>query len=317
MPEHSPGVAMKPGWIGGQARDAGDPHADELSQHGPHATRFGARRPMHPLLFEISLGSWGILEVPAFGALLALAFGVGLLLTVRAAARAGVDRELVLGAGLVALFAGVLGARAGFVILHARELASFGEALSLRNGGLSGSAGLLAGAVALAFEARRRRVSWRLLFDCAAPALGIGIVFTRLGCWLEGCDFGRRLPAAAPSWLAGLGTFPRGSPAFVEQVVANGLDPGASRALPVHPSELYECVAVLGVVAAALLFRRRARSAGVTALAILALYAALRVAIDFTRVASADVWCARAVFALALIPWWLRLPWRPASAPNR
>jgi phosphatidylglycerol:prolipoprotein diacylglycerol transferase len=269
---------------------------------------------MHPLLFEISLGSLGILQVPAFGALLALAFGVGFVLTLRAARRAGIEVEAAQGACLVALFAGVLGARAGFVLLHVRELASFSEALSLRNGGLSGTVGLVTGAGALAFEARRRRVSWRHLFDCAAPAFAIGVVLTRVGCWLEGCDFGRRLPVAAPAWLARLGVFPARSPAFIEQVAARELPAEALRALPVHPSELYEGLAALVLVGVALVLGRRAPGAGFTAIAVLLLYGVARVGVDFTRVASADVWCARVVFALALalIPWWLRLRWRPA-----
>ena len=273
---------------------------------------------MHPLLFEISLGSLGILEVPAFGALLSLAFGVGLALTLRAAGRAGVDRDLVLGACLVALFGGVLGARLGFVVLYPRELASLGEVVSLRSGGLSGSVGLVAGAGAFALEARRRRTSWRALFDFAAPALAVGVLLVRFGCWLDGCDFGKRLPGTAPAWLARAGTFPAGSRAFIKQVVARELAPTALRALPVHPSELYESAAGFVLLGVAFVLGRRAPRAGVTALAVLVTYCALRVAVDFTREASPDVWCARAVLGVALgFTLWLRLRSRPASAPSR
>jgi phosphatidylglycerol:prolipoprotein diacylglycerol transferase len=268
---------------------------------------------MHPLLFEISLGSLGILQVPAFGALLALALGGGLVLTLRAAERAGLDGAVAQSACLVALFAGVLGARAGFVVLHARELASFADAFSLRNGGLSGSAGLVIGAAALAFEARRRRAPWRRLLDGAAPAFGLGVVLTRLGCWLEGCDFGRRLSAAAPAWLARLGSFPAGSPAFIDQAVSRELPFDARQALPVHPSELYESLAGVLVTALALLLARRAPRAGQTALAVFVAYFALRAGVDFTRVASPDVWCARAVLCGALVlTAWLSRQWRPA-----
>jgi phosphatidylglycerol:prolipoprotein diacylglycerol transferase len=255
---------------------------------------------MHPLLFEISLGSLGILQVPAFGALVALAFGVGLALTSRAADRAGLARDPVLGVCLVALFAGLLGARLGFVLLHANEVGSFGAAFSLRNGGLSGSLGLVAGAGALAFAARHRSLPWRRTFDLAAPAFAAGVVLMRLGCWLEGCDFGRRLSPTAPDWLARLGAFPAGSPAFVDQAFSRELALNAARALPVHPSELYESAAGLVLLGLALALRRRELASGFTALAVFVSYFALRVAIDFTRVASADVWCARAVFALAL-----------------
>jgi phosphatidylglycerol:prolipoprotein diacylglycerol transferase len=255
---------------------------------------------MHPLLFDIPLASFGILDVPAFGALLALAFGVGLALTLRAAERAGLAREPVLAAGLVASFAGLFGARLGFVLLHLHEAGSFGEVLSLRNGGLSGSVGLVAGTGAFVFAARRRGLPSVALLDLAAPALALGVVFARFGCWLDGCDFGKRLVATAPGWLARLGAFPAGSPAFLDQVAARDVAADAARALPVHPSELYESALALALLGAVVLLRGRQRTAGTTALAALGGYFVLRVAVDFTRVPSPDVWCARVLLAVAL-----------------
>jgi phosphatidylglycerol:prolipoprotein diacylglycerol transferase len=255
---------------------------------------------MHPRLFEIPLASLGVLEVPAFGALLALAFGVGLALTLRSAERARLPREAVLGACLAALFAGLFGARLGFVVLHAREVGSVGAALSLRNGGLSGSVGLVVGAWSLALTARRRGLPLARVLDCTALALALGVALTRFGCWLEGCDYGKRLSAAAPGWLARLGTFPAGSYAFVDQVIARDLPAQAARALPVHPSELYE--SALGLVLCGVLFvaRDRERAAGARALFAFVAYFVVRVGVDGTRVSSPDVWCARGVLAVAL-----------------
>jgi hypothetical protein len=59
--------------------------------------------------------------------------------------------------------------------------------------------------------------------DAAVPALGTGIMITRLGCYMYGCDFGRALPANAPGWLKTLGSFPHwhdnhGSPAWQQHV---------------------------------------------------------------------------------------------------
>jgi hypothetical protein len=65
---------------------------------------------MHPLLFEISLGSSGSFRLSAFGALFALAAAVGIALTLRLAARAGLAGFRVQAAALAALLAGILGA---------------------------------------------------------------------------------------------------------------------------------------------------------------------------------------------------------------
>ncbi len=255
---------------------------------------------MHPLLFVLSFGSWGTLAVPAFGALLAAAFGAGIVLTSRLAGRAGFRPAETLEACLVASFAGLLAARLGFVVLHAAEVSSFGDALSLVNGGLSGSVGLAAGSVALALAARHSGLRPWLLLDSAAPGAALGVALTRLGCFLEGCDFGKPLGAPAPAFLARLAVFPRGSPAWVHQIATGALAPTAARALPVHPSELYEAFAALALALVALFVRGRQARAGTTALCVLAGYATLRVLVDFTRAPSPDVWSARALLLVGL-----------------
>jgi phosphatidylglycerol:prolipoprotein diacylglycerol transferase len=270
---------------------------------------------MHPLLFVLSFGSWGTLAVPAFGALLVAAFGAGLVLTSRLAERAGFRREEALTACLVASLAGLLAARLGFVALHAAEVSSFGEALSPANGGLSGSVGLAAGSATLALEARRRGLNPALLLDAAAPGAALGVALIRLGCFLEGCDFGTKLGARAPAFLVRLGTFPQGSPAWVHAIVTHELAPSAAVALPVHPSELYEAALALALALVALVVRGRQARAGTTAFCVLVGYAALRVLVDWTRAPSPDVACARALLLVALAA---TLAWRwPRVRPLR
>jgi phosphatidylglycerol:prolipoprotein diacylglycerol transferase len=272
---------------------------------------------MHPLLFEISLGSFGAFRVSAFGALFALAAAVGVALMLRLAVRAGLAGVRVQAAALAALLAGILGARLGYVVLHPGEVTSVGHALSLRSGGLSGQIGIVLGALVLGWVGARRGLSLPRLFDSAAPAFALGLFLSRVGCWLEGCDFGTVLAASAPSWLARLGTFPRESPAWNEQVLARAIPPSATTSLPVHPSELYESLAGVVLLALALVLARKQESAGTTALSVTFGYLALRVLVDYSRLASAEVWCARALLVLALalaVAVTLRRRWRPVSA---
>jgi len=274
---------------------------------------------MHPTLFEISLGPsrvplfnhalWlGSLEVAAFGVLFAAALALGGLLWLRLAERAGLERAALLAVLATAFFAGLLGARLGFVLLHPGETGSLAEGISLKSGGLSGTLGLASGALFAFAVARARALPVATVFDAVAPSVGLGVALTRLGCYLEGCDFGRRLAPSAPRWLARLGTFPARSHAWVEQVSSGALGPSAPASLPVHPSELYECVGGLALAGLALAIRRRSRRAGDTALVALFGYLTLRVLVDFSRPAGADVWCARAVLlatgasALWLVP---------------
>jgi phosphatidylglycerol:prolipoprotein diacylglycerol transferase len=266
---------------------------------------------MHPLLFRIPLGPTrlalfghelvlGSLDVSAFGALLALALLAGAVVTLRRAERMGLGREAVTVALVVGFFVGLLGARFGFVILHPHAFDAWGAALSLRSGGLVGLVGLASGATAAAWVARKRGVSVPALFDATAPALGFGVAVTRVGCFLEGCDFGRPLSASAPRWLARLGTFPMGSPAWVEHVSAGALGPTALASLPVHPSELYEAAVGVVLLALALGLGRRSRRAGDLALLVAGAYLALRLVVDLSRPAAPEVWCVRLALLVGL-----------------
>jgi phosphatidylglycerol:prolipoprotein diacylglycerol transferase len=210
-------------------------------------------------------------------------------------------------------FAGLLGARLGYVLLHPTEFHAVVEVLSFRSGGLSGPFALAAGAATALFVARREACSPATLFDAAAPAAVLGIALGRLGCFLEGCDFGVPLGGSAPRWLARLGTFPSRSPAWIEHVRAGLVPPSSVASLPVHPSELYESALALLVFAVALSLRRRTSAAGAVALAVLVSYCLGRVLVDLSRPISADVWCVRVATLAALgLTAWLRRP--PARA---
>src|SRR5690606_5601231 len=125
-------------------------------------------------------------------------------------------------------------ARVGFVAASSARLPEL-ELFALRQGGLLG-AGALLGALGTAawFLRKRPQCFWQWL-DAGAPVLASGVVLIRVGCYLEGCDFGTRLAESSPEWLCALGSFPRwgdpdvapvfGAPAWIEQVKGGSLGP--------------------------------------------------------------------------------------------
>ncbi|HEY3495474.1 MAG TPA: prolipoprotein diacylglyceryl transferase family protein [Polyangiaceae bacterium] len=256
----------------------------------------------------------GPIAVPSFGALLALSLGLGTVLALRAATRSGLDRERALAACIAAACAGVLGARLAYAALHPRELGEWARLLAFRDGGLVAYGGLVAGLGAAWLALGRKRTELLLWLDAVAPGFPLGVLLTRIGCWLEGCDFGRLLAAGAPGWLRALGSFPSGSRAWVEQVLAQKLSAAAPVALPVHPTELYEALGGALLAGLVLALRRRQRAAGHAGLVALAGYAIVRLVVDLFRDGSAEVWAARvlALFAgIAAVVLWPRLT--PAS----
>jgi phosphatidylglycerol---prolipoprotein diacylglyceryl transferase len=235
------------------------------------------------------------IEVGGFGAMLALSLGIGVWLTQRAAERRGLSREASANVCVAVAVSGIVGARVGHSLLHPAELGSVLGVLAFFDGGLLAHAALVFGVVAALVASRRRGLSPLAWLDAASAALAVGVVLTRFGCWLEGCDFGRVLAAGAPRFLARLGTFPAGSPAWVDQVSTQAISASAPVALPVHPAQLYEVVGGALLVGLALWVERRKPRAGAAALTVLGGYALLRVLVDFGRPPSPETWLARFV----------------------
>jgi prolipoprotein diacylglyceryltransferase len=137
--------------------------------------------------------------------------------------------------------------------------------------------------------------------DIAAPTLGLGLMFTRIGCYLYGCDFGAPLREGAPAALQRLGTFPRwdaateggpkllcdqtisGSPAFSHHVAEYDLPATAQASMPVHPTQLYESLAGLVLFGLCMLVWHRRQFRGQVIIAIAAGYALWRFAIEYMR----------------------------------
>ncbi|MFO0586999.1 MAG: prolipoprotein diacylglyceryl transferase family protein [Polyangiaceae bacterium] len=109
---------------------------------------------------------------------------------------------------------------------------------------------LIGFALAVAGAARLRGLSPARALDRLAAPMGALVAVGRVGCFLEGCDFGvtTRVPWAV--------TYPAGSHAFEAQL-AHGLVRAAdASARPVHPTQLYESLVGAFMIAAALIVSR-------------------------------------------------------------
>jgi phosphatidylglycerol:prolipoprotein diacylglycerol transferase len=129
--------------------------------------------------------------------------------------------------------------------------------------------------------------------DVAAPSLAAGLMFTRIGCYLFGCDFGKPLSGAAPEWLRKLGTFPHwpegtlahgaGSPAWVQHVQHRGLGPDTAASFPVHPTQIYESLVGGSLLLLCLFVRRHQKFRGQVFLVFTFGYGVLRFLLEMIR----------------------------------
>ena len=204
---------------------------------------------MRPTIVSFSLGEHEF-GLHAYGFLVGLGFAVAIIRLWRVGRRMGMDGGRLLDLAFWCLVAGVLGSRLAFVLVNARAFidacasgagATAGTrfsgclaALRFWEGGLVFYGGVIASGAVMLWFCRRERWSFWTLGDLAAPALALGHVFGRMGCFLAGCCFGAPCPAP---WGA---SFPAGSVAFDELQADGVLAAGARHTPALHPTQLYE-----------------------------------------------------------------------------
>jgi phosphatidylglycerol:prolipoprotein diacylglycerol transferase len=214
----------------------------------------------------------------AYGVMLGASLVVGWYLTLPLAERDGLPKETMANCYVVTALAALAGSRILYALTNPDEFKSPFDLFALRNGGLvayGGFIGGLLGSWAYLAPKRIRLLAWA---DDAVPSLASGLLVTRIGCYLFGCDFGKRLPDTAPHWVKTLGTFPHwasgtlangdGSPAFVRHLDVYRGTPLESElvrmnsSFPVHPTQLYESLVGLGLLVLLLWQRRYTRFRG-------------------------------------------------------
>ncbi|WP_437486051.1 prolipoprotein diacylglyceryl transferase family protein [Sorangium sp. So ce1014] len=214
----------------------------------------------------------GPIPIYSYGVMLGLSLVVGWYLTLGLAERDGLPKETMANCYVVTALAAVLGSRVLYILTNLDEFDSFGAMFDIRRGGLVAYGGFLGGFLGSYLFLRSHRLPLLPWADVAVPSLASGLMITRIGCYLFGCDFGRPLGETAPAWLKKLGTFPHwadgtlehgsGSPAWVQHVKERGLDPTSEASLAVHPTQIYESLVGAGLLALLLLARRRQKFRG-------------------------------------------------------
>lgn len=217
---------------------------------------------MHP-----EIAHWGFVHVRSYGLMLAVAFLAGTWLALREARRRGLDEDRLVTVILIALVAGVLGARFLYVLEHVDEFRrEWVGVLALWQGGLTLYGGVVAGTAAGLVAARRQGLPRWEVADALAPSFALGTMFGRVGCYLNGCCYGR--PTTLP-WGV---TFPPDSFA--------GLEFGNAA---LHPSQLYSAAVGLGLFLLLWGLRTRLRAPGHLFWLFILMFALLRVPVDLTR----------------------------------
>lgn len=145
-------------------------------------------------------------------------------------------------------------------------------------GGLTYYGGFLGASAAAVWLLRRDRFPFWKAADMAGFAVPLGLAFGRMGCLLAGCCFGA--PTPLPWGLS----FPPRSPASEEQAKAHLLESVRAWSHPVHPTQIYESAACLGIAGFLLVWLMpRKRYDGQIFVGFLVLYAIARFLVEILR----------------------------------
>lgn len=162
----------------------------------------------------------------------------------------------------------IVGGRLLYVIFHWNQYDQYPlDVFALWKGGMMFFGGFIGAVVASILYLRKQKISIPLFGDIIAPAIALGEFFTRIGCFLNGCCFGR--PTNLP-WAV---MFPSGC--------AAARSPVGSEAL--HPTQLYS--SLFGLLLFLFLWHKlkRPHSSGQIFALYLLMYGVFRFGIDFIR----------------------------------
>jgi len=252
---------------------------------------------MHPELFRIPFTE---LTVKTYGLMMVIGFMTAVWVIRRLSRKITPDPQLITNAALYSLIAGVGGARLFYVVHYwdkfQDDLLSI---FAIWQGGLELLGGVILAVTVIVLYLVYHKLPIRQYLDILAIGLMAALAIGRIGCFCNGCCFGKPTDLAWLQWCR----FPYGSDAYTSQVFAdparNRTEPllelpkeyfkyapydglyqpvlkpfdlltaeqqqavtkGLYRCLPVHPTELYSSANAAVICLLLFLFWRRSRSA--------------------------------------------------------
>ena len=247
---------------------------------------------MYPIAFMI-----GSFAVHWYGIFIGIGFLVSFLLLLRIRKYADLTTDQVYNISMIALFAGVIGARLFYVVQFWDQFRGRGllAILNVHEGGLVFYGGFILAFTAECIYAKwptvrrmlglkekqpadgaepRKNISLLALLDVLGPAMALAHAFGRVSCFMQGCCFGKPAPNGFPLAV----TFPAKSlpAARYPSLLTDG-------SAPVYPVQLFESAGNVLMCIVLLLLLRKRKYAGMVGGVYLILYGVMRFLIEFMR----------------------------------
>jgi phosphatidylglycerol---prolipoprotein diacylglyceryl transferase len=204
------------------------------------------------------------LDIHTYGVFVAIGFMVGLAVASWRARQEGIDPERIADLGVWLIVSGMVGGKLFHIIFFWNDFI-YGwrteGVRSLREGFVFYGGFIVASLTAVAYTSLKRLPLGKMV-DVFAPSVALGHAFGRLGCFFNGCCYGK--PCSLP-WAV---TFP---------------PPHVMAGIPLHPTEIYEALGNVVIFAGLTAFYRHKRYDGQVWWLYVLGYGVLRLVVEFFR----------------------------------
>jgi len=142
---------------------------------------------MHPILFK-----FGFFTLYSYGLFVAIGFLVASFLALRDFEKVGYSKDVVVDCIFMVLLGGIIGGRLLFVMLN---LAYYIEhpikIIMINEGGLAFQGGLVCAVFFGIWITKKKNISFLKSADIISPYIALGHCFGRIGCFFNGCCYGK------------------------------------------------------------------------------------------------------------------------------
>jgi phosphatidylglycerol:prolipoprotein diacylglycerol transferase len=215
-----------------------------------------------PYLFKL-----GPLTIFPWGLTLSVAILLGTLVAIKLAKKVGFETDLILDLAIYLVIGGIVGARLFYVLVYdpAQYLQEPLQIFALWNGGMVYYGALIGGLITGTWFVIRKNLPFWILADVMAPPLALGYGIVRIGCFLNGCCYGK----PTSSFIGVLFPYIEGGPSL-DTVFR-------------YPTQLFSSVFGFALFGVLLLIWRKKKFNGQVFLAFLILYAVERTVVEYYR----------------------------------
>jgi len=142
---------------------------------------------MHPILLKL-----GPFTIYSYGVMVAIGFGVATFLARARASKLNIDPDKIIDVAILLIVFGIIGARLLYVLLNLSfYVANPIDIIKLSNGGLVWYGGFISAVLAGTVYVKKTRLNFWAVADLFVPYVALAQAFGRIGCFLNGCCYGK------------------------------------------------------------------------------------------------------------------------------